>query len=187
MKTKNLVLSGLFMALGLVMPFLTGQIPSIGSKLLPMHIPILLCGFVCGWPYGLIVGFITPIFRSILFGMPPMFPVAMAMAFELAAYGFVSGLMYNMLPKKTINLFLSLITAMILGRVVWGIISVVLYGLNGMAFSWEIFIGGALINAIPGIIVQIIIIPIILITLIKAKVLENDQSNLFQRYSSKPL
>jgi thiamine transporter ThiT len=85
--TKKMVLSALFIALGLVLPFFTGQIPQIGSRLLPMHIPILLCGFVCGAPFGLAAGFITPLLRSLIFGMPPMMPTAVAMAFELAAYG----------------------------------------------------------------------------------------------------
>ena len=98
--TKNLTLSGLFLALALLLPFVTGQIPSIGSKLLPMHIPILICGFVCGWQYGLIVGLIAPVFRSMIFGMPPMFPTAVAMTFELAAYGCLAGILYKLFPKK---------------------------------------------------------------------------------------
>ena len=105
---RKLVLSGLFLALGLIMPFLTGQIPSIGSMLLPMHIPVLICGFVCGWPYGLAVGFITPLLRHWIFGMPPM-PNALAMAFELAVYGFCTGLFYKLLPKKNAFIYVSLI------------------------------------------------------------------------------
>jgi riboflavin transporter FmnP len=97
--SKKLVLTGFFIALGFILPFFTGQIPSIGNKLLPMHIPILLCGFVCGWRYGLIAGFITPITRSLVYGMPPMIPIAASMAFELAAYGLIAGLLYKNLPK----------------------------------------------------------------------------------------
>jgi uncharacterized membrane protein len=93
-------MAGLFLALGLVMPFLTGQIPSLGNKLLPMHIPVLLCGFVCGGPTGLIVGFILPILRSVLFSMPPMYPMAMSMAFELAVYGFVQGLCIESFQRR---------------------------------------------------------------------------------------
>lgn len=173
LSTKNLVLAGLFLALGLVIPFLTAQIPSIGSKLLPMHIPALLCGFICGWPYGLIVGFIVPIFRSILFGMPPMFPVAMAMAFELAVYGCMTGLLYKLFPKKNAFIYVNLIIAMICGRTIWGIASFFLYGLSGIAFTGEVFMAGAFINAIPGIAIQMIIIPIIIIALRRAKLVEN--------------
>lgn len=173
LSTKKLVLSGLFLALGLVMPFLTAQIPSVGSRLLPMHIPVLLCGFVCGWSYGLIIGLIVPIFRSMLFGMPPMLPTAVAMAFELAAYGCVSGLLYKLLPRKNIFIFVSMIISMICGRIIWGIVSFSLYGLSGTAFTWELFLAGAFLNAIPGIVIQIIIIPIIIIALSRAKLIEN--------------
>ena len=169
--TKNLVLAGLFLALGLVMPFLTAQIPNLGSRLLPMHIPVLLCGFVCGWRYGLSVGFVVPVLRSMLFGLPPMFPHAIAMAFELATYGLLAGLFYQLLPKKNFSTYLTLILAMIGGRIVWGIASLVLYGLNGLPFTWQIFVGGAFINAIPGIIVQIILIPIIIMALERARLI----------------
>lgn len=80
---QTLVLAALFLALGLLLPFVTGQIAAFGSWFLPMHLPVLLCGFVCGWPYGLAVGFVVPLLRSFLFGMPPMMPTAVAMAFEL--------------------------------------------------------------------------------------------------------
>lgn len=173
LSTKKLVLSGLFLAIGLLLPFLIAQIPSVGRRLLPMHIPVLLCGFICGWPYGLIVGLILPVFRSVLFTMPPMFPDAIAMAFELATYGFVSGLLYKLLPKKNVFVFVSLILAMICGRIVWGCASLVLYGLSKTAFTWELFMAGAFINAIPGIVIQLIIIPIIIVSLSKARLIES--------------
>lgn len=173
LSTKKMVISGLFLALGLVLPFLTGQIPNIGRALLPMHIPVLLCGFVCGWPYGLAIGFITPVFRSALFGMPPMYPGAVAMAFELAFYGFTAGLLYKLLPKKAFYIYISLIAAMVGGRIVWGVVSLFLYGLGGNTFTYKMFISGAIINAIPGIIIQVVLIPLIIISLEKAKLIEN--------------
>ena len=133
--TKNLVFAGVFIALGIVLPFFTGQIPQIGSMLLPMHIPVLLCGFVCGWPLGLLVGFITPLLRSALFGMPPLFPTALAMAFELAAYGALSGLCYKILRKKVSTVYLSLILSMIGGRIVWGVVSLILSTIAGTLFT----------------------------------------------------
>lgn len=169
--THKLVLSGLFIALGLVLPFLTGQIPNIGRALLPMHIPVLLCGFVCGGPYGLVVGLITPVFRSVLFGMPPMFPTAVAMSFELAAYGLFTGVLFSLLAKKPLNVYLSLIGAMIIGRIVWGIVSFFLLLAQGNTFTFSLFIAGAFVNALPGIILQIVIIPPIIIALKKAKLI----------------
>ena len=169
--TRHLTLASLFIALGLLLPFITAQIPSLGNMLLPMHIPVLIGGFVLGWPYGLLVGLVLPVFRSVLFGMPPMFPTAIAMSFELAAYGFMTGLFYKLLPKKNIFIYGTLILAMVLGRGVWGGVSYFLYGLNDAAFTWQIFLSGALVNAIPGIIIQIVIIPILIIALKRAKVL----------------
>lgn len=157
--TYKITLSAMFIALGLVLPFLTGQIPAIGNMLLPMHIPIILCGFVCGWQYGLAVGFITPILRSLIFHAPPMMPTAFAMAFELAAYGLLCGLLYRLLPKKIVYLYASLALAMIGGRIIWGIAMLCITGLSGSAFGFETFISGAFLTAVPGIILQLIIIP----------------------------
>ncbi len=175
MKTKkfilNISLSGMFLALAYVMPFLTGQIPEIGSMLCPMHIPILLCGFVCGAPYGLVVGAIAPILRSLTLGMPPLFPKATAMAFELAVYGLIAGFLYNVLPKKKINIYISLIGAMVVGRIVWGFTMFCLLGFDYEKFSLTAFWTGAVVNATPGIIIQVVLIPVIIMVLEKAKLL----------------
>ena len=167
--TKRLVLAGLFLGLGLLMPFLTGQIPSVGSRLLPMHIPVLLAGFVLGGPLGLVVGLVTPLLRSVLFGMPPAFPTATVMSFELGAYGYLAGVLYRTLPKKSVSIYASLVLAMIGGRIVWGLVSSVVLGLSGTPFTWQMFTAGALVNATPGIILQIIIIPAIVFALRRAK------------------
>lgn len=164
---KLLVLAALFLALGLVLPFLTGQIPEIGSMLCPMHIPVLLCGFFCGWPWGLAVGLITPVLRSLIFGMPPMFPTAICMSFELAAYGLVSGLMYQRLPRRKVSVYASLLTAMVAGRLVWGVARFLCAGLDVTAFGLSAFWAGAVTTAIPGIIVQILLIPILVLALEK--------------------
>ncbi len=170
----KLVLSGLFLALGLLLPFLTGQIPEIGSKLLPMHLPILLCGFVCGFPYGLAVGFITPLLRSLLFTMPPMFPQALVMAFELAAYGLAAALLYRLLPKKPFYLYVSLVLTLIVGRIVWGFFALIFYPMAGIHFGWQVFYASAFVNAIPGIILQIVLIPPILYALQRARLIQAD-------------
>lgn len=175
-KTKDyvlkLVLSALFIALGIVLPFLTGQIPEIGSALLPMHLPILVCGFVCGSSYGLLVGAVTPLLRSMLFGMPVMMPGAVGMAFELATYGAVTGLLYAKLPKKNWSVYVSLIGAMVAGRIVWGIVSVPLRGIANKPFSFQLFIAGAVLDAVPGIILQLVFVPVIVIALKRAGVMK---------------
>ena len=162
--SKTLTLSGMFLALALVMPFLTGQIPQIGSMLCPMHIPVLLCGFFCGGTMGFLVGLIAPVLRSFLFGMPPMFPVAICMAFELAAYGLVSGVLYRKLPGKKGAVYGALIVAMVLGRVVWGI---AMMACIGGQFGMEAFLAGAVTTALPGIILQLVLIPVVVMAMEK--------------------
>lgn len=159
-QVRRMVLAALFLALAYVMPFLTGQIPQIGSMLCPMHIPVLLCGFFCGWPWGLIVGLIAPLLRALTMGMPPLFPTAVCMALELAAYGAVAGLMHGILPKKKPYVYCSLITSMIAGRLVWGGAMLVCMGMTNSEFTISAFLAGAILNAIPGIVVQIILIPL---------------------------
>lgn len=168
--THTLTLAAMFLALAYILPFFTGQIPQIGSMLCPMHIPVLLCGFICGWPWGLAVGFLAPLLRSITLGMPPLFPTAFCMAFELAAYGAVSGLLHKSLPKSKMNIYISLLTAMIAGRLVWGAVMFFCMGLNSESFGFSSFLAGAVTNAIPGIIVQIVLIPILVMILEKADV-----------------
>ena len=155
LSVRNIVLAGFFLAVGIVLPFFTMQIPSIGNMLLPMHIPVLICGFVCGWPLGLIVGFILPLLRSMLFTMPPMYPTALAMAFELAAYGALTGVIYNRLAKKAAQLtYIALGIAMIGGRVIWELLVQYYMEWQGRPFGFAIFIAGAFTNAIPGIILR---------------------------------
>ena len=174
-RVLRLTYSALYLAIALVLPFLTGQIPQIGSMLCPMHIPALLCGFVCGWPWGLAVGFIAPLLRMVMFGMPPFY-VAIAMAFELLTYGLVSGIMYRKVFKKQTvgTLYGSLLTAMVAGRIVWGIVKVILSGIaaDAGAFTFAAFISGALLNATPGIVVQLILVPAVVVALQKAKLIE---------------
>ena len=168
LRIRKLVYTALYLAIAMVLPFLTGQIPQIGAMLSPMHIPVLLCGFMCGWPWGLAVGFIAPLLRSVLFGMPALFPAAVAMAFELAVYGGMSGLLYRLLPRKPWAVYAALIIAMIAGRVVWGAVRLLLAGLSGTSFTWALFIAGALTNAVPGIILHLVLIPILVIAMERA-------------------
>lgn len=168
-KVLKMVLAAMFLALAYVLPFLTGQIQEIGSMLCPMHIPVLLCGFICGWPWGIAVGFAAPLLRSMILTMPPFFPKAVCMAFELATYGAVAGIMYKKLPRKKCMVYISLLAAMIAGRLVWGTAMFICMGLSGGEFGWKAFLAGAVTQAIPGVIIQIVLIPILIMALEKAK------------------
>lgn len=171
-KTKKVVLSGMFVAIGLFLPFITGEIPTIGKMLLPMHIPVLLCGLIVGWKYGLAVGIVLPILRSFLFGMPPLYPVAIAMAFEMGTYGFVSGFFYSRSKFQcTKSLYRCIIVAMLAGRLVWAGSEFVLLGIDGNIFTWKMFVSGAFFNAIPGIVLQLILIPTVMIALHRTKLI----------------
>ncbi|MBQ8287638.1 MAG: ECF transporter S component [Clostridia bacterium] len=177
MTKKNilrLTYSALFLALALLLPFLTGQIPQIGQALSPMHIPVLLCGFLCGWYWGMAVGFVAPLLRYLLFGMPPIFPAGIAMAFELAVYGLLVGLLYRLLPKKIPFVYVTLIASMIGGRVVWGAVRFAIAGFTETTFPFSAFLAGAVTNAIPGIILHIVLIPALVIALRRWKLSVNE-------------
>ena len=166
MKNKEIykiTLSSVFLAMAFVLPFLTGQVPQIGSMLCPMHLPVILCGLICGWKYGLIVGLLSPLLRSLTLGMPPLFPTALAMSVELAVYGFVSGFLYQLLGKNIKNIYISLIISMLVGRICWGLTMFCFLGFNINNFGLLAFWLGAFVNALPGIIIQIILIPLIVI------------------------
>ena len=171
-KLLKMILAAMFLALAYVMPFLTGQIPEVGSMLCPMHLPVLLCGFICGPVWGAVVGVVAPLFRSLTLGMPPLFPTAVCMALELAAYGAVAGFMHKLLPRKKLYIYCSLLTAMVVGRLIWGAAMFVCMGIKGGSFTFAAFLSGALLNAIPGIIVQIILIPLLVMILDNPKVLK---------------
>lgn len=165
---KKVVYSGFFIALALTLPMITGHIPEIGSMLSPMHIPVLLCGFICGPKYGALVGFASPLLKTAIFHMPPLYPVSMAMSIELLVYGLVCGLIYN---KKSIkNIYFSLLISMVSGRVIYGTLMSVMLGVSGGTYTFNAFITGTVIGSLPGIILQILIVPVIVLIVDKNKV-----------------
>ncbi len=168
-RLTNMISAALFLALAYVLPFLTGQIPEVGAMLCPMHLPVLLCGFLCGWPFAPAVGFIAPLFRSLTLGMPTPFPGAVSMAFELFTYGATAALMHRILPKKRGYIYFSLLTAMLAGRAVWGLAMFICLGAAGGTFTFAAFLAGAFTGALPGILLQIVVIPPLVMVLQKQK------------------
>lgn len=153
----------MFLAVGIILPFFTGQIPQIGNLLLPMHFTVFLCTYICGWQYGTSVGFTLPLLRSFLFGAPILYPNAIAMSLELCVYGLVAGLLYQAIKHKNLlTIYASMITAMISGRVTWGLMQLFLLKVKSEAFTFQMFISAAFINALPGIVLQLILIPTII-------------------------
>lgn len=158
---KKITLSGIFLALALVLPFLTGQLESFGNMLCPMHLPVLLCGMLCGAGYGAAVGFTAPILRFFIFGMPLIFPIGLPMAFELFTYGLVGGIMIKKLGFEIKRVYISLVCSMLAGRVVWGIARFSLSMVQKNTFGITAFISGAFTQAIPGIVLQLLLIPLL--------------------------
>ncbi|MBQ2847939.1 MAG: ECF transporter S component [Clostridia bacterium] len=172
---KNLTFSAMFLALCMVLPVITGGIPQIGNALSPMHIPVFLCGFICGWQYGASIGFVAPLMRSIIFSKPVMYPAAVGMSFELAAYGLICGVLYKVLPKKPVYIYIGLIISMLGGRMVWGIARYIMAGLSGSEFSVSMFVSGAFTTALPGIICHLIVVPLIIMVFEKRIFIKNRQ------------
>ncbi len=171
MNVRKITYSAICLALAMVLPFISGQIPLVGNMLGLIHIPIFLCGFLCGWQWGLVVGFIAPILRSMIFASPAMIPGGVSMAFELAAYGFFSGLLYRVFPKRIPFIYLTLIISMLCGRVVWGIARLTVAGLTQTDFPLSLFIAGAVTNCLPGIALHIILVPLIVVALLSSKLM----------------
>lgn len=175
-EVKNIALAGMFLAAGMILPFFTGQIKEFGNSLLPMHFPVLMCGLMCGWKYGTATGLLLPLLRSACFGMPILYPSAISMAFELGAYGFIIGLLYSLFRRKNVlSVYGSLIPAMLGGRILWGISQTALLGLSEKGFSLHAFWAGAFLKSIPGIVLQLILIPALTLLTNSAK---NTSKNL---------
>ena len=177
MKKSNilkLTYSAVCLALAMLLPLLTWHDTMLGNMFSLMHLPILLCGFICGWEWGLPVGFIAPLLRSVLFGMPPLFPTAVAMAFELAVYGLLAGLLYKIFPKKNGFIYISLIAAMIGGRIVGGLVQFIIAGFKNTSYTFSAFFTAYFVNAIPGIILQIILVPLIVMALRNEHLIANE-------------
>ena len=168
LQVRRLTYAALCLALALLLPFLTGQNQQMGSMLCLMHIPVLLCGFLCGWPWGLAVGVVAPLLRSVIFGMPPMPTVAVPMAFELAAYGALAGFLYKKFPRTIPGIYASLVIAMIGGRVVWGIAKLIMARITGTEFIYFASVAQAFVTALLGIGLQLILIPAAVYALEKA-------------------
>ena len=169
---QTLVQAGLLLALCLLLPFLTGQIPQVGSMLLPMHLPVLLAGYLCGplWAAG--VGAVAPLLRNLLFGMPPLYPVGLSMTVELAVYGLVVGLVWPRVREKgAAGVYMALVSAQLVGRLAWGAARFVMMGLGGSEFSLALFLSGAVTGAVPGIVLQLVLVPVLVRALQKAGVL----------------
>lgn len=162
--SRKISISAMFLAIGWLLPFLSGQIPQVGNMLCLIHIPAILAGFLLGPWYGLFIGFLIPISRSVIFGMPPLYPKALCMAFEMAAYGCLAGGMYRVIKNgkrfsETGVIYISLLLSLLGGRLVWGIAMFLCGVISVSPITWKFFVTEAFVNAWPGILIQICLLP----------------------------
>lgn len=177
MKTRKLCFAALLLALGWLLPLLTGQNRDLGNMLSLIHIPAYLGGFLLGPWFGVLLGFLIPVSRSVLLGMPVLYPRALCMAFEMAAYGGICGGLYRAFGKsrklkKITNIYISIIPAMLLGRVIWGGGRAVCGLFSPKPFTWGAFVAGGFVTAWPGMLAQLILLPVLVITMEKTKLFE---------------
>ncbi len=173
--TRRLVFAGLFVAIGVTLPLAFHTIPNAGSVFLPMHIPVLLCGLICGPVYGMLCGLLAPLISSAVTGMPPaaMLP---QMLCELAVYGLVSGLLVRAVrtPYRSVNLYLSLVGAMLAGRLTYGALNALVF--RAGAYTMELWLTAAFLTALPGIAAQLLFIPAIVLALEKAGLVRQESA-----------
>lgn len=160
----KMVNAGLCLALCYVLPFLTMNNQQLNTALSPMHIPVFLCAYLSGPWWAMGVGLIAPVLRSVTIGMPPPLP-ALAMSFELAAYGLSAGLLYRLLPRKPQYIFISLISAMVIGRVVSVLAKMVIFSIAQNKIAVNIYIADAFVKTLPGAALHIALIPGIVMAL----------------------
>ncbi|NLO49127.1 MAG: ECF transporter S component [Clostridiales bacterium] len=163
-KTKRITITALFAAICIVLPMAFHSIPNAGSIFLPMHIPVLMCGLICGWPYGLVCGVLGPLLSSLMTGMPPM-AILPGMLCELAVYGLVTGLLVNKVRtgKKILDLYIPLIIAMLFGRVFYGLMNAIIF--KAGSYSMAIWLASAFVTSLPGIVIQLVLIPLLVYSL----------------------
>ena len=173
---KRMVYTATFIALGVLFPMAFHAFGSMaGPVLLPMHIPVILCGLVCGWYFGAICGALAPLLSSLMTGMPPL-GILPAMLCELTVYGAVSGLLFHFVRTKKVlaDLYISLAGAMLVGRCVLGVLNALFFSAAG-TYSFKVWGTAAFVTSLPGIIIQLLLIPSLVITLEKINVLPKNR------------
>ena len=173
---KRITFTAVCIALCIVLPMALHSIPNAGTVLSPMHIPVLLCGLICGWPFGLLAGLMAPLLSSAVTGMPgPAYLPPMML--ELAVYGFLSGLLMQLVHTKKLyaDLYISLLTAMLAGRLVSGAAQALIF--TGGSYSLQLWITSYFITSLPGIVIQLLLIPVLVAALMRSRLIPTRYSS----------
>lgn len=178
---NRMIVTAVLLAVGMVLPLLTGQIPTIGKALSPLHIPAFICGLTCGWAWGAALGVVLPLLRSVVFGMPPLVVGAVPMAFELAVYGAVCGMLYPLVLRRPVEkvrslkgwhviaMIITLLCAMVAGRLVGGAVKAAVLGLTGGKYSMQAFVTAYFADSALGAVIHLMLVPAVVSALEKAK------------------
>ena len=168
---KKACITSVCIALCYVLPMAFHML-GLGGALSPMHIPVLLCGLICGWPYGAFCGIAGPVISSLLSGMPSTLQL-IYMVPELCAYGLFAGLLLRFIKtgNSIADLYLSMIPAMLLGRIIGGIAQAAFYLSTARGYSIALWAGGYFAGSLPAIIIQLIAVPSLVMVLMKARLL----------------
>lgn len=169
---KKITVSAAMIALCMLLPFVTGHIADLGNALLPMHLPVLIAAYTVGAPYAAIVGLVSPVLRSLIFSAPTLFPRAVAMSAELCALGFFAGFLFRRIKlPRLVSIYISQISAMLISRIVWGAVQAAVLGFGENGFTLSYFISEAVFLSLPGIILQLVLVPLLIGALYAAKLL----------------
>lgn len=170
-RIRNLTITAVCVALCYVLPLAFHGLP-VASSLSPMHIPVLLCGLICGGGWGLLCGIAGPVLSSLLSGMPP-FAMLIRMIPELAVYGLVGGLSMKFIRtgKTFADMYISLIIAMVLGRIAGGVATAIFFAATTQVYSLALWLTSYFVNAVPGIVAHLVLVPLLVLTLMKSRIL----------------
>lgn len=167
---RSIVYAAVCLALCMVLPLLTGNIPEIGKQFAPMHFPVLLCGFISGPVWGCVVGAVAPMMRHLMFGAPALYPDAIRMVAELAVYGLAAGLFYRYLPKRPLGIYASLLSAQFFGRLSWGLMAYLISVFDhNNPFFVEMVMTATISGSLIGIAIQLLLIPPVVYAMQRAR------------------
>ena len=167
---KKSIITAVCIALCVVLPQAFHAIPEAGTIYCPMHIPVLLCGLITGWPYGLLCGLAGPLLSSLITGMPPA-AILPAMMVECTAYGALTGLMMQLVHTKKVyaDLYISLVAAMLGGRIIAGLAKAFIFSAG--QYTMAAWVAGSFVKSLPGIVIHLALVPSIVYALMRAKLI----------------
>ena len=169
---KKAIITAVCISMCVVLPMAFHSIPMGGRIFLPIHIPVLICGLICGWPFGLLCGLAGPLLSYLLTSMPSIGDLP-SMMVELAIYGVTAALMLKFVHTKKVfaDLYISLLTAMLLGRLVTGVVRTYIFAPG--SYTMAIWASAYFVESFPGMVIQVVLVPLVVVSLMNARLIPN--------------